>query len=272
MNVYFDTSAWNHLEDHDKRENLIHLIQQRKQRVVASVISVGEILRIRDDIRRHKICSTMRTLHGDAPLLERPFDLARAAAQGILQGQEDFLLPRARPGDYLLSCMLDATQPPPTDEIWQWLHNMDDKWAEFKGQLNLLSLEPDLEDLPKVLGSAAFLKILCKLPPAEKLGASLSQMRDIYGKSDVWKALGAMLAYMIKPSTTHAPKNKKRKQLPGAPDLWQAPYLGVVEVFVTRDELLLDAISEIADVAPFRHPRCTEGSDSFFDRLLSAGT
>jgi hypothetical protein len=32
----------------------------------------------------------MLALHGDAPLLERPFDLARAAAQGVLQGQVDF--------------------------------------------------------------------------------------------------------------------------------------------------------------------------------------
>jgi len=54
MDVYFDTSTWNHLEDHDEREKLIHLIQQRKQRVVASVISVVEILRIRDDLRRQK--------------------------------------------------------------------------------------------------------------------------------------------------------------------------------------------------------------------------
>jgi hypothetical protein len=64
-------------------------------------------------------------------------------------------------------------------------------------------------------------------------------MRTICAKSDVWKALAAMLAYMIKPSTTHAPKNKKRRpQPPGARDLWQAPYLGVVEVFVTDDELM----------------------------------
>jgi len=190
VTVYFDTSTWNHLEDHAKREELIQLIQQRKLRVVASVISVAEILRIQGDLRRRQICSTMLALHGDAPLLERPFDLARAAAQGVLQGQVDFSIPRTGPGAYLLGCMLDVTQTPPTGEIWNWLHNMDDNLARLKAELNLLDLASDLDVLPNVLGTEALLKMLCKLPPAEELGVSPSQMRDIYGKSDVWKALG----------------------------------------------------------------------------------
>ena len=271
MNVYFDTSSWNHLVDHPDGEKLIRLIQQRKQLVLGSVITVGEVLRIQGDLRRQKICSAMRTLHGDGPLLEHPFDLAHAAAQAILQGQEDFRLPRTGPGNYLLHCIVDATQPPPQDEIWAWLGNMEEKWEESKAQLNLLDLKPDLNRLPDVLGNDAFLKILCQLQPAKKLEASDSQMRAICGKSDVWKALGATLAYMIKPSTTHAPKNKKGKKRAGSRDLWQAPYLGVVFEFVTGDELMLAAIDEISSVALFRYPRCTELSHSFFERLLLAG-
>jgi hypothetical protein len=94
-----------------------------------------------------------------------------------------------------------------------------------------------------VVGSEALLKSLCKLRSAEELGVSVSQMRAICGKSDVWKGLGAMLAYMIRLSTTHAPNYRKHKKLPVARDLWQALYLGVVEGFVTGDELMLDAIS-----------------------------
>jgi len=134
---------------------------------------------------------------------------------------------------------------------------MKKRWKEAKKQLNLLDLKPDLNRLPEVVGNDAFLKILCQLQPARELGVSLSQMQAIYEKSDVWKALGATLAYMIKPSTTHAPKNKKGKQLPDAQDLWQAPYLGVVEVFVTGDRWMLDAINEISRVALFRYLRCT---------------
>lgn len=270
MNVYFDTSSWNHLADHHDREKLIHLIQQHKQLVMASVISVGEVLRS-DDLRRQEICSVMRTLHGDGPLLERPFVLAHAAAQGILQGQEDFCLPLTGPGNYLLHCVLDATEPPPQDEIWKWLCNEEEKWAKFKAYLNCLNLKPNLDCLPEVLGNDAFLKILCQSPPAEELGVSVSQMRAICEKSDVWKALGATLAYMIKPATTHAPKNKKGKKRPGARDLWQALYLGVVFEFVTGDELMLDAISEISRVALFRCPRRTELSYSFFEHLLLTG-
>jgi hypothetical protein len=87
VNVYFDTSTWNHLKDHAERDELIRLIQRRKWLVLASVISVGEVLRTPDDFRRQEICSAMRTLHGDGPLLERPFDLARTAAQSVLRGQ-----------------------------------------------------------------------------------------------------------------------------------------------------------------------------------------
>jgi len=85
------------------------------------------------------------------------------------------------------------------------------------------------------------------------------------------RGLGATLAYMIRPSTTHAPNNKRGKKRPGAADLWQAPYLGAVGGFVTGDELMLDAISEISGAATFRHPRSIEGSDSFFDRLPLVG-
>jgi len=67
---------------------------------------------------------------------------------------------------------------------------MDDNLARLKAELNLLDLASDLDVLPNVLGTEALLKMLCKLPPAEELGVSPSQMRDIYGKSDVWKALG----------------------------------------------------------------------------------
>ena len=165
--------------------------------------------------------------------------------------------------------MLDVTLPPPSDEIWKWLHNMGDNWAQFKAELNLLDLRQDLEVSPDVLGSEALLKLLCKLPPAEELGGSLSQMRALYGRSDVWNALGAMLAYMIKPSTTHQPKYKNGKRLPGAPDLWQAPYLGVVDVFVTDDELMLGSISEIS--GQLRRPRWVACTTDFFERLQADG-
>jgi hypothetical protein len=269
VNVYFDTSAWNHLEKQSDPENLIHLIHRRKQLVLASVISVGEVLRIRDDNRRQRICSMMRTLHGDGPLLERSFsELARAAAQGVLQGQRDFVLPETRPGKYLRACMSDATQPPPADEIWGWLRNMRDNMERFIQENK--PPRPDLTTcylLPEVLAREDFLDLLCKLPSAKQLGVSIAQMRAICEKSDVWKALGATLACIIELSTTHAPKNIKGRRRPGAQDLWQAPYLGVAEVFVTSDGPMLEAIHKIAALLP--QPRCVVPATGFFERLQS---
>jgi len=269
--IYFDTSSWNDLADHPDAENLIQLIQRSKQRVLASVISVGEILRIRTELRQ-KICSMMRTLHGDGPLLERSFnEFASAAAQGVLQGQEDFLLPESGPGKYLRACMSDANLAPPTDEIWNWLSNMRDNVDRF-----IEAIKPSQPDLttcylsPEVLGGDDFLKILCKLPGAEELQVTVPQMRTICGTSDVWKALAATVAYMIEVSTTHAAKNIQGRRRPVAQDLWQAPYLGVAEVFVTSDEPMLQAVSKISAILP--HRRGVVSTVDFFEGLLNSAT
>jgi hypothetical protein len=277
--IYFDTSTWNHLQAHDEREQLTRIIHRRNERVLASVISLGQILCTTNDHDRQKLCETMRTLHGDGPLLSSPFSLARAAAQGVLQEQDDFSLPRNDRSDHLLGGMLDAT--PPIAESWlkDWLKDREIELKEISAALKPLHLKQDLNRLPEVLDNDAFLKILCRLPPAKDLGVTVSQMRSIREKSDVWKALGGTLAYMIKPSTIDAPNYKrseirpsaKRKVAPDAADLWQAPYLGVVDVFVTGDFRMLDAISEISSASLVRYRRCTELSNSFFDRLLSAG-
>ena len=267
MNVYFDTSSWNDLVERPDREELISLIKQRKQLALASVISVGEVLRTLDDLRRQQICSAMQILHGDGPLLERSFnELARAAAQGVLQGQREFFLPETGSGKYLRACMLGATNPPPTDEICGWLRNTRNNMERF-----IQEIKPQQPDLTtcylsrEVLAREDFLKLLCELPPAKELGVSVSQMRAICEKSDVWKALGATLAYIIGISTTHAPKNIKGSKRPGAEDLWQAPYLGVVEVFVTSDGPMLEAVSKISALLP--HPRCILYTKEFFKRL-----
>jgi hypothetical protein len=267
VNVYFDTSSWNDLAKHRHPENLIHLLHRNRRRVLASVISAAEVLRISPELQRQTICSRMRALHGDGPLLERSFnELARAAAQGVLQEHEDFLHPQTLPGNYLRACVSDATQPPPADEIWGWLSNMSTNMERFIQENKQPQRDLTTRYLsPEVLGRDDFLKLLCKLPAAIELGVSVAQMRIICGASDVWNALGATLAYIIQLSTTHGPKNKNGKKRPGAQDLWQAPYLGVVEVFVTSDGLMLEAVSKIS--ALLRHPRSVVCTKDFFECL-----
>ena len=267
VNIYFDTSSWNDLVKRPDREELINLIKHRKQLVLASVISAGEVLRTSDDLLRQQLCSAMRALHGDGPLLERSFnELARAAAQCVLQGQGDFLIRETGSGKHLRDCIFGAAQPPPTDEIWGWLRNMHDNMERFIQESK--PPEPDLTTCylsPEVLAREDFLKLLCKLPPAEELGVSVSEMRAICEKSDVWKALRATLAYIIELSTTHAPKNINGHRRPGVQDLWQAPYLGVVEVFVTSDGPMLEAIYKISALLPY--PRWVVCTKEFFERL-----
>ena len=123
--------------------------------------------------------------------------------------------------------MLGATQPPPTDEIWDWLRNMSDKMDRFIQEIR--PPEPNLTTCylsPEVLAREDFLKLLCMLPPAKELEVSVPDMRAICEKSDVWKALAATLAYIIELSTTHAPKKIDGHKRPGAQDLWQAHISG----------------------------------------------
>ena len=208
----------------------------------------------------------MRSLHGDGLLLERSYnELARAAAQCIFQSQESFLLPETEEGKYLRACMSNVI-PPPIDEICEWLFNMEANIEQFI-QANRPP-KPDLTAnhlLPDVLNGEGFLQLLCDFPSVADLALSASQMRIICQNSDVWKALGATLAYILTVSTTHAPKNKKRKKRPGARDLWQAPYLGVVEGFVTSDGPMLEAISNIS--ALLQDPRWVVSAEDFFRRL-----
>ena len=227
---------------------------------------MGEVLRIKDELFRQNVCSTMRSLHGDGPLLERSYnELARAAAQGILREQEDFLLPESEEGKNLKAYMLNATTPP-TDEICEWLSNMDGNIEQF-----IQAIRPSQPDsttqylLPDVLNRDDFLELLCKFPPGKELESSVQQMRIICQRSDVWNALAATLAYIITLSATHAPKNKKGKRRPGARDLWQAPYLGVAEVFVTDDEWMRAAVSSIA--ALLANPRMVVSTEDFLSHL-----
>jgi len=121
----------------------------------------------------------------------------------------------------------------------------------------------------QVLDRDDFLRILGAFPPAKDLNLSLSQMRELCQSCDVWKALGATLAYMIELSATHAPKNKRGRKRPGGPDLWQTVYLGVSEVFVTGDEGLLKAVSRVS--ACLRHARCVVSAGDLIDGLLRSG-
>ena len=153
--------------------------------------------------------------------------------------------------------MRDPKQPP-TEEIREWLTNMDRNTKRFieenrpcKRDLTTAYLSQD------TLDSENFLKLLCKSPPFEDLAISVSEMREFCRRSDVWRAFAAMLAYTIKLWATHAP----RKRRPGDPDLWQAVYLGIVEVFVSSDTPMRKAVSEINVL--LRYPRRILSTEDF---------
>lgn len=268
--VYFDTSAWDRLAKDCNRDQVIRSIQRKKFRVLASVISVGEVLRTPDLKQRQLTCSTMCALHGDGPVLDHPLALARAAAQAVLKGDGDFLLPESGPARSLRVCMSDPTAPP-TREITGWLSNMNGNVESF-----IEEIKPDERDAltnylsPEVLEREDFVRLLSQFPPVKELALTVPQIHTACQKSDIWKALRATLACMIQLSTTHAPKNKKGKKRPGGADLWQAVYLGVVELFAASDQRMLESVAGVSELLPC--PRRILDTQDFLREFGTAAT
>jgi hypothetical protein len=116
-----------------------------------------------------------------------------------------------------------------------------------------------------VLDRDDFLGLLLRYPNIGSLDLSVSDIRALCDKTDVWRAAAATLGYMIELSTKHAPEKRRKKKRPGAADLWQAVYLGTVEIFVTSDTWLLEGTARISSC--MQHPRCIADSDAFLEGI-----
>ena len=260
--VYFDASAWNDLASHPNREGLVAGLRRRNARVIASIISAGEILRTPEVERRAHLAAVIRDLNPDLPLFEDPLALAAATASAYMNGEPGALLKQSGPGRTLLAYLHrpDATN---RDPIGAWLQNKESNLKRFR--LNVEAPEPDgtRYHSPAILESDAFLRLLLTLPPAIELGLSLAQVRELYERVDVWRALAGTLGYILTQIKSRSPARQGNLKRPGAADLWQAVYLGVAEVFVTSDVRHLRAVSEISGV--LRYPRCVVDSADFFE-------
>ena len=268
LRVYFDTSAWNRLADRPNRHGLIAALQARRAVVLASVYSAAEILRTSLPERRADLAAVMQAFDPDLPLLERPFTIAVATAQAFLRGEDDALQPQSGPGRTLLSYL---TCPDETDQdpLEAWLLNSEVNLERFR--VEAASPDPDSTryHASEILETDAFLRLLLRLPPAVELGLSLGQVRDLYQRVDVWRAMAGTLGYILTQVRSHSPEWRGNYRRPGAADLWQAVYLGVVEIFVTSDVRQLEAVGEISAV--LRYPRCVVDTADFLDGVEAGG-
>jgi hypothetical protein len=266
--VYFDTSAWNYLSRHADRAKLVREIKQSGSIVLASVISVGEVLRTDNAEFRRLMCSTIRELHGAGILLERPEDIAIAVAVAFRRGEKNMLLPRTGPGEKLYSYVHDPTSPP-SAEIRAWLENMDGNVSRF-----IDAMKPPKPDTKtrycsaEVFDREDFLQTLCNLPFAKESNISIYEMRELCQASDIWKGLGATIGYIIELSTTHAPTWHHGRKRTGGPDIRQLAYLGVADIFVTKDRNQLEAARRVAEC--LKYPRCVVSIEEFTNGIPSS--
>jgi hypothetical protein len=270
QNIYFDTSVWGHVTEARDRDRLIRALRRRRQIPRASVISVGQILLARDLDKRDSLCKTVRALNGKRQVLERPFDIAKAAASAFLQGERALCIKESAAARSFYDALSNPRNAP-VQQVQQWLDNMDSNLQRF-----IQVIKPPLKDnitqylAPAVLDREDFLSAVCRFSTAQDLGLSPDQMRELCHASDVWRALAATLAYIIQLSVTHAPKGRKknglgRKKRPDGADIWQIVYLGCVEVFVTGDQWMLEAAIQVSRL--LKHPRCTIYSFDFLNAL-----
>jgi hypothetical protein len=269
QNIYFDTSVWGHLTDALDRESLIDLLKRKRQIPRASVISVAQILLTPDLEKRDFLCETVRALHGERQVLERPLDIAKVAASAFLHGERTLCIKESGPARSFYDALSDPRNAP-VHQVKQWVDNMD-----FNLQKFIQAVKPPFKDnitnylSPKVLGRDDFVRALCKFSAAQDLDLSPDQMRGLCHFSDVWRALGATLAYIIHLSASHAPKKRKMHgqgiKRPDGADIWQIVYLGCVQVFVTGDRWMLQAATRVSRL--LKHPRCTIYSFDFLKAL-----
>ena len=272
--IYFDTSVWNHIADAHDRDSLIRFLKRRRQIPLASVISVAEILVTPDLSKRDSLCETVRALHGEQQVLEQPLHIAKAAAGAFLRAERTLCIEETESARSFYAALSDPRNAP-VEQVKQWKDNMDSRLQRF-----IEDIKPPLKDnmtnylSPEVLEREDFLAVLCKFPTAEQLGLSIDQMRGLCHASDLWRALGATLAYTIQLSTTHAPKRRKkngqRMKRPGGADIWQTVYLGCVEVFVSGDQWMLEAAAQISHL--LKWPRCTLHTREFIDGLRKSSS
>jgi hypothetical protein len=266
--IYFDTSSWNDLADHPARDNLIGSLKGTGTLVLASVFSVGEVLQTNNPARRRTLCETVHALHGEGPLLERPFDILYATASAFQRGDVEATVPESGPSRQLWQYMTGASEFTEQDGagIKAWLRNSEGNLGRF-----IEHIKPPMPDLTtnycskEVLARDDFLSLLLQFPDISSLSLSVSDMRALSSKATVWSAAAATVAYMIELSTTHTPKSKGKKKRPGAADLWQAVYLGAVEIFVSSDQWFSGALAKISSC--MQHPRCVVDTSDFLEGI-----
>ena len=112
QNIYFDTSVWGHLTAAPDRDRLINALKRRRQIPRASVISVGEILMTPDLDIRECLCQTVRALHGTRQVLERPFDIAKAAASAFLKGNKTLRIKESGPARSFYDALSEPRNAP----------------------------------------------------------------------------------------------------------------------------------------------------------------
>jgi hypothetical protein len=261
--AYFDTSAWNGLVDHPKSDAIVTELQRRRVIVLASVISVGEVLKTPVRGRVERLRSLMLKLHGDGPLLERPMTLATEAARAFFRNETDFRLPQSGTGQSLLK-FLSRPDDADVDSIAAWLKNLDRNHGRFLDEIR--PEQPNRKTQyysEEIAHSEPFLKLLSTVPAAQELGLSLVQVAELLTRVDIWRALAGTLGYIITQAMAHAPRQGGKR--PGGPDMWQVVYLGVVEAFVSSDVRLLEAAKEISST--LRYSRCVIRTCDFLDGL-----
>ena len=242
--AYFDTSAWNGLMDHPDQNRVLHRLKEADVSVLASMFCATEIANTPQLDRRRALCTLIKNVHGDFPLLGHPMEIAVPIARAILDGEDDYLIPENPSGAILLRFLDDPTDEPQRQEFLEWRQRIEAKFETLFEKIKPPAPDPSINFLTRELvESQAMLEMLVLFEPAKEAGFTVAQMRQICDapNDSIWTALRGMLAYWINIAYRHAGKRR-----PNAFDLWPSVYLGLpLHVFVTNDTRLLDAARQI---------------------------
>lgn len=281
--AYFDSSSWNWFYDRPDRAILLDRVRNRRITILASALSAAEIATTRNPSRRRDLCQFMKDVHPESlGLLEHPLRMAKPMAEGILRGEDSYVIPET-----LLAQEVSAFLSDPVDEetrqgIIDWRKRIETRFQDtivvlasaLKKALedhNYIEPAPDLMTF-EAARSPAMIEALLAVAAQMDLEASEDQMRSIYESPfpTVWSCLPAVWLFVAQLLN----RDIGMRHRPGGVDFLHALYMGLpINVFVTDDGNrhlmetgLLAAAKSISTLLVSPCPVLT--SAQFFDHLL----
>ena len=236
---YFDCNVWDLIASHPDSDSVRRFISKPGKRTfVLSMLTAAEVLRISDDGKRRQICSTIASILDPAQaLIGDPFYVLRQAALAMRQGDQFVQLPQEEQGLRLRERILDPSSVSQDDlkRLADWIASQKTAFEKFwKDVSGKVTRDRTLTVNGSFLGDQGLVDMMVAAFQADPT-LTHGDVRRLFMENGAWGAFGVQVGLSIEMANQHDFSKGKARDLPGGPDFYQFPYLGLVKQFVSDD-------------------------------------